>query len=120
MYARVARWEGANGEALRRTADEMSSLTASGPPPGVPASGFLMLVDPGSGRSLAVALFETEEDLRKGEEALNAMNPEPGDEVGKRTSVEKYEVAGRRQAPTGTRALRRACTFAYACCRGEI
>jgi hypothetical protein len=41
-------------------------------------------------RSLAIALFETEEDLR---EALNAMNPEPGDDVGKRTSVEQYEVA---------------------------
>ena len=48
---------------------------------------------PDSGRSLAVALFETEEDLRKGDEALNAMSPESGDEVGKRTSVEKYEVA---------------------------
>ena len=42
---------------------------------------------------LSPPLFETDEDLRKGDEALNAMNPEPGDEVGKRTSVEKYEVA---------------------------
>ncbi len=93
MYARVARWEGADGPALRRTAEEMSSRAASGPPPGVPATGFLMLIDPHSGRSLAVALFETEEDLRKGDDALNAMNPDAGDDVGKRTSVEKYEVA---------------------------
>ena len=93
MYARVARWEGAEGDALRRSAEEINSRAGSGPPPGVPAKGFLMLIDPGSGRSLAVALFETEEDLRKGDEALNAMNPETGDEVGKRTSVEKYEVA---------------------------
>jgi len=93
MYARVAQWEGADGQALRRTAEEMNSRAASGPPPGVPAKGFLMLIDPDSGRSLAVALFETEEDLRKGDEALNAMSPESGDEVGKRTSVEKYEVA---------------------------
>ena len=72
----------------------MNSRAAAGPPPGVPSNGFLMLIDPDSGRSLAIALFETEEDLRKGDEALNAMNPEPGDEkVGKRTSVEQYEVA---------------------------
>ncbi len=52
-----------------------------------------MLIDPDSGRSLAIVLFETEEDLRKGDEALNSMNPDPGDEVGNRTSVEQYEVA---------------------------
>jgi hypothetical protein len=92
MYARVARWEGAEGDALRRSADEIGSRAASGPPPGVPATGFMMLIDPDSGRSLAVALFETEEDLRTGDQALNAMNPS-GDDVGKRTSVETYEVA---------------------------
>ncbi len=93
MYARVTRWEGADGQGLRRTAEEMRTRAASGPPPGVPACGFLMLIDPDSGRSLAVGLFETEEDLRAGDEALNAMNPEPGDDVGRRTSVEMYEVA---------------------------
>jgi hypothetical protein len=92
MYARVARWEGAEGDALRRSADEISARAASGPPPGVPATGLLMLIDPDSGRSLAVSLFETEEDLRAGDRALNAMNPS-GDDVGKRTSVESYEVA---------------------------
>jgi hypothetical protein len=92
MYARVARWEGADGDALRRSADEINADAASGPPEGVPATGFLMLIDPDSGRSLAVSLFETEDDLRKGDETLNAMNPS-GDDVGKRTSVETYTVA---------------------------
>jgi hypothetical protein len=92
MYARVARWEGAEGDALRRSADEISSEAGSGPPEGVPAKGFTMLIDPESGRSLAIALFESEDDLRKGDEALNAMNPS-GDDVGRRTSVEMYEVA---------------------------
>ena len=92
MYARVARWEGAEGEALRRSAEQINAQAASGPPEGVPAKGFLMLIDPGSGRSLAVALFETEDDLRKGDETLNAMTPS-GDDVGNRTSVETYEVA---------------------------
>ncbi len=92
MFARVARWEGADGDALRRTAEEMNQRASSGPPSGVPASGFLMLIDPESGRSLAIALFETEDDYRKGDDALNAMNPETGD-VGRRTSVERYEIA---------------------------
>jgi hypothetical protein len=92
MYARVARWEGANGDALRRSADEINAEAASGPPEGVPATGFLMLIDPDSGRSLAVSLFETEDDLRQGDQALNAMNPS-SDDVGTRTSVETYTVA---------------------------
>ena len=93
MYARVARWEGADGEALRRSAQEMNERASDGPPPGVPAKAFQMLIDPDSGRSLAIVLFETEEDLRQGDAALNEMNPTGGDEVGRRTSVETYEVA---------------------------
>ena len=89
MYARVARWEGAQADALRRTAEEIGSQ--SGPPPGVPAKGLTLLIDPDSGHSLAIALFETEEDLRKGDEALNAMNPD-SDDAGRRVSVETYEV----------------------------
>ncbi len=92
MYARVAKFEGAKGDALRRSAEEMKSQAASGPPEGVPAKGFLMLIDPDSGRSLAVVLFETQDDLRKGDETLNGMNPS-SDDGGERTSVETYEVA---------------------------
>ena len=91
MYARVARWEGGEADALRWSADEINSRAAEGPPPGVPATGFTMLIDPDTGRSLAIALFETEEDLRKGDEALNAMTPS-GPDVGHRVSVERYEV----------------------------
>ena len=91
MYARVARWEGAQGEALRRAAENIKSQ--SGPPPGVPAKGFLMLIDPDTGRNLSIALFDTEDDLRQGDEALNTMTPPDDDNAGKRTSVEKYEVA---------------------------
>jgi hypothetical protein len=92
MHARVARWEGAEPEAMRRSAQQMNTDSASGPPEGVPATGFLMLIDPENGRGLAVALFDNEEDLRKGDETLNAMNP-PGEGLGRRTSVEMYEVA---------------------------
>lgn len=92
MYARVARWEGADGDELRRTAEEIGADASSGPPEGVPAKGFLMLIDPDNGRCVAISLFETEEDLRKGDETLNSMNP-PGGGMGRRTSVEMYEAA---------------------------
>ncbi len=92
MYARVARWEGGDAEAIRSTAQRINSDVSSGPPEGVPAVGFLFLIDPDNGRALAVGLFETEEDLRKGDETLNSMNP-PDDGTGSRTSVEMYEVA---------------------------
>jgi hypothetical protein len=90
MYARVARWEGGKPDAIRQTAKRIGS--ESGPPEGVPAKGFLLLIDPDNGRGLAVGLFETEEDLRKGDETLNSMNP-PDEGMGRRASVEMYEVA---------------------------
>jgi hypothetical protein len=92
MYARVATWEGAEAGAIRNTAAEIKSQSESGPPEGVPAKGFLLLIDPDNGRVMAVSLFETEEDLRKGDETLNAMSP-PDDGMGSRTAVGKYEVA---------------------------
>jgi hypothetical protein len=92
MYARVARFEGGEAEAIRQSAAEINSRAASGPPEGVPSTGFTLLIDPENGRGLAVGLFETEDDLRKGDETLNSMDP-PGEGMGRRTSVETYEVA---------------------------
>jgi hypothetical protein len=91
MYARVAKWEGADADGLRASADEINATSDQGPPPGVPAKKFLMLIDPEGGKSLSIVLFETEDDLRKGDETLNGMSPQRTD-VGKRVSVETYEV----------------------------
>src|SRR4051794_19093178 len=91
MYARVARWEGVKPDAMRRMAQELTDRGSDGPPPGVPAKAMKMLIDPEGGRSMSIVFFETEEDMRKGDEALNAMNPDNAD-TGRRTSVEMYEV----------------------------
>jgi hypothetical protein len=93
MYARVAKWEGAEADAVRKMAEAISSDAESGPPEGVPATGFTLLIDPDNGRTLAIGLFETEEDLQKGDETLNSMNPPSGEGMGQRTGVEMYEVA---------------------------
>jgi hypothetical protein len=92
MYARVARFEGGEAGAIRRTAEEIRTRAASGPPEGVPAVGFLLLIDPDGGRSLGISLFETEDDLRQGDEVLDDMSP-PEVDMGRRSSVEVYEVA---------------------------
>ena len=92
MYARVTKWEGGDGQGIRRAAEEINSRAASGPPDGVPAKGFLLLTDPDNGRTLAVSLFETEDDYRQGDETLSRMSP-PDEGFCQRGPVEKYEVA---------------------------
>lgn len=92
MYARVARWEGADAANLRESVEQIRADAGSGPPEGVPAKGLLLLHDLEGGRAIAISLFETEEDYRQGDDTLNSMSP-PGEGMGKRVAVDKYEVA---------------------------
>jgi hypothetical protein len=97
MLARVARFEGADAEAMRQTAAEIRSQAESGPPEGVPGKGFLLLTDADGGRALAIGLFETEEDYNQGDATLNEMSP-PSEGMGQRVAVEKYEVSVQAEA----------------------
>ena len=92
MYARIARFEGMTGEQARKMAEDIRDNASSGPPEGVPATGLSLLVDADAGRVLAISMFESEEDLRRGDEALDAMSP-PEDSGARRAAVERYEVA---------------------------
>jgi hypothetical protein len=92
MFARVVRWEGAEAAALEESAARIREDAGSGPPEGVPAKALFLLQDPGAGKAMAITLFETEEDYREGDETLNSMSP-PGEGMGQRVAVEKYEVA---------------------------
>jgi hypothetical protein len=95
MYARVATFEGGDGA---RAAAEIKAReeTQAGPPPGVPAKKLLILNDAEGRKTLAIAFFETEDDLRQGDETLSKMSA-PGegepDGMGTRTAVDMYEVA---------------------------
>ena len=51
---------------------------------------MMMLVDRSSGKSIGITLFDSEDAMKRGDEALNAMSPGGG---GSRTGVEFYEVA---------------------------
>jgi exopolysaccharide biosynthesis protein len=50
---------------------------------------MMMLIDRSSGKAMGITLFDSEDALKRGDEALNAMSPTGG---GSRTGVEFYEI----------------------------
>ena len=100
MYARVASFEGDPDrveEAVEAVRGQVESNWAS-PPEGLErAKEMWMLVDRDNGRGIGIMLYETEEDMRRGDEALSAMTPPVPDDTGRRTGVSFYEIALRKQ-----------------------
>jgi hypothetical protein len=89
MYARVATFQGDPARVDDAIDSVRSEVESGNPPPGLEGAKMLMLVNRETGLGLGVTLFESEEAMRRGDEALNAMNPSGG---GQRRSVEYYEV----------------------------
>ena len=88
MYARIATFESDPStvdDAIRMVREEVEGDT----PEGLDGAKMMMLVNRETGKGLGVTLFESEEAMRRGDEALNAMSP-GGTE--RRTSVEFFEV----------------------------
>ena len=89
MYARVATFESdpaSVDDAINMVRAEVESGDT---PAGLEGAKMLMLINRQSGKGLGITLFETEEAMRRGDEALNAMSPGASE---RRTSVEFYEV----------------------------
>jgi hypothetical protein len=92
MFARVATFEGeTRDEQYQEQIDQIRSQVESGArPPGLEdAKGVLILSAKDSGTRLAITLFDDEEGMRRGDEALNNMTPAG---MGQRSSVDFYEV----------------------------
>jgi hypothetical protein len=89
MHARVATFE--SDAAKVDDAIEMvrGEVESGDTPAGLEGARMLMLVNRETGRGLGITLFESEEAMRRGDEALNAMNPGASE---RRSSVEFYEV----------------------------
>lgn len=94
-YARVVTFD-ADDAALDALLGEISS--ADGPPDGVPAKRITVLADRSAGKVLVAVRFGSEEDLRKGAEAFEAMSPPDAGKI-RRVSVDSYEVVFERQIP---------------------
>ena len=89
MYARVATFESDPAQVDNAIEMVRSQVESGETPAGLEGARMLMLVNRETGRGLGVTLFESEEAMRRGDEALNAMNP-GGTE--RRTSVDFFEV----------------------------
>jgi hypothetical protein len=91
--ARVVTFEGVSKERMDELKGEMDE---GGRPDDVPATEILVLHDADAEKSLVILFFDSDEDYRRGDDALNAMPA--GDTPGRRTSVGRYEVASRMTA----------------------
>jgi len=89
MFARVATFESDPAkidDAIKMVRGEVESGNT---PPGLEGAKMLMLVNRETVKGLGVTLLESEEAMRRGDEALNAMNPGASE---RRVSVEFFEV----------------------------
>ena len=86
--ARAVTFDGVNKDRIEELRREISEGER---PEGLPATEIVVLHDADAEKSLVILFFDTEDDYRRGDEALNAMPT--GDTPGQRTSVTKYDVA---------------------------
>jgi hypothetical protein len=89
VYARIATFEGDPAKVDDAISMVRGQVESGETPPGLEGAKMLMLINRETGKGIGVTLFESEEAMQRGDEALNAMNP-GGTE--RRTSVEFYEV----------------------------
>jgi hypothetical protein len=66
-----------------------SEVDSAETPLGLEGAKMLMLVNRETGKGLGITLFDDEDAMRRGDEALNGMNPGSTE---RRTSVEFFEV----------------------------
>jgi hypothetical protein len=89
MYARVATFESDPANVDDAIGMVRAEVESGDTPAGLEGARMLMLVDRETGKGIGITLFDSEEAMRRGDEALDAMSP-GGSE--RRTSVEFYEV----------------------------
>ena len=87
-FARAVTFEGVDQDRIEQLKREINEGER---PEEIPATEIIVLHDPEGEKSLALVFFETEDDYKRGDEALSAMPA--GDTPGRRTSVTKYDVA---------------------------
>jgi hypothetical protein len=100
MHARVATFKG-NPEMAERAIEAIRGQVEAdweSPPEGLEnVKELLVLVDRAGGTGLGITLFETEEELERGDQALNTMSPPDPEATGRRKNVSTYEVVTRKE-----------------------
>jgi hypothetical protein len=88
MYARVVRFTDVTPERIAEIDDRVKE--EQGPPPDVPAKSMRMIADEDQKTAVVVFFFDSEEDMRKADVALNEMDS--SETPGTRASVDQGEV----------------------------
>jgi hypothetical protein len=96
QYARVVTFD-ADDAAIDAMLGEIGAH--DGPPEGVPAKRITVLADRPNGKVLVAVRFDSEDDMRKGAEVLEAMSPPESAGNIRRASVDSYEVVLEQDAP---------------------
>jgi hypothetical protein len=96
MWVRVARFEGGTAEGLdaemASTKQSMADAKTGGLPQGLEGvKRVLEGINRAEGTGISMVFCETEEELRKADQALNNMSPS-SDAAGRRVSAGMYEV----------------------------
>jgi hypothetical protein len=89
MYARIATFESDPSKLDDAIGLVQSEVQSEETPEGLEGAKMLMLVNRETGKGLGITLFDSEDAMRRGDEALNAMSPGSTE---RRTSVDFYEV----------------------------
>jgi hypothetical protein len=88
MYARVVRFTDIDRQRIEDTAGQIES--GEGPPPGVSPHSIQVVVDGDQSTAVVILFFESEEDMRNADRALNEMDS--SETPGTRASVDQGEV----------------------------
>ena len=86
--ARVVTFDGVSSA---RMAEMKAQMEGQEQPEDIPATEILVLHDPEAEQSTVVLFFDSEEDYRRADATLNAMDA--SDTPGSRTSVTRHDVA---------------------------
>ena len=94
MYARVVRFTDVSPDRINEISSRIEQ--EEGPPPGVDATGFKLLVDENQGTAVFIGFFDSDEKLRQASQVLDQMDP--SETPGTRASVDLCEVKVEREA----------------------
>jgi hypothetical protein len=94
MHMRVVRFTDVDQDHLESRLNDMSDR--EGPPEGVKATGIKMMHDPDQRTAVVVQFFDSEQDMKDSEAALDGMPA--ADTPGTRASVDRGEIKFEREA----------------------
>jgi hypothetical protein len=94
MHVRVVRFTDVDPERIDGIQARIDE--EGGPPEGVVSTGIQILHDPDQRTAVVIQRFDSEEDMKTSEQALEAMDP--GDTPGTRASVDRCTVAAEASA----------------------